>query len=100
MQHVNHTSASKASDVLRVRADRLSCDLIRSRAASPSSGSRDTRPLNALHPAAKASGLRAGTTMPVSPTTNAESPTSVTTHGTAHAIASTMAFEVASPYEE
>src|ERR1041385_5094506 len=49
------------------------------------------------NPPARAPGLFGGTTMPVSPTRNPESPTSVTTQGTPQAIASAIALGVPSP---
>lgn len=48
---------------------------------------------------ASAVGDDGGTTVPLSPTINAESPTSVTMHGTPHAIASAMALEKPSVIE-
>jgi hypothetical protein len=50
-----------------------------------------------LQPLANAGGSPPGTTSPVVPTIAAESPTSVTTQGTPHAIASAMALEYPSP---
>src|SRR6185312_13854123 len=49
--------------------------------------------------AAKADGLPASTTSPYAPTMRAESPTSVTTHGRPHAIASATVFGKPSPLE-
>ncbi len=50
-----------------------------------------------LHASASAAGSPEGTTMPVSPTIDRESPTSVTTQGTPQAIASTMMLPNPSP---
>src|SRR5713101_3417547 len=49
---------------------------------------------------AKACGSLGGTILPVSPTSSAESPTSVTTQGTPHAIASATELDVPSPYAD
>ena len=49
------------------------------------------RASNSSQAAARAWGSRGGTTRPVSPTIEAESPTSVTTHGTPQAMASPTA---------
>jgi len=51
-------------------------------------------------PSARALGLLGGTTTPVSPTIQDESPTSVTTQGTPIAMASPMTFGKPSPKEE
>src|SRR6267154_5304716 len=100
MQHLYHRSVSSASDVPPIRADMLRRDSILSRAAFPNAGSCLVRSANAANADANRSGFRGGTTTPVSPTTSAESPTSVTTHGTPHAIASATAFGIPSPNDE
>ena len=88
------------SEVLPTRAVRLSRASMRARTASRNCGFSLSRSAIAVNPDDNAPGFFGGTRMPVSPTISFESPTSVTTHGTPHAIASAIALDVPSPYDD
>src|SRR6266851_2026887 len=100
MKDADQHKLSSISDVVCTNRGMLNLAFTRARAASLTSGSSTRRSTIAFQPSASASGSPGGTTIPVSPTTWRASPTSVTTHGTPHDIASATQLGVPSPRED
>src|SRR5260370_4213474 len=96
----NHSSSTRAFAVLSAKESILNDVTIRSRAAARSCGSWASLRAICSSPSARTCASCGATTTPVSPTIIRESPTSVTTQGTPHAIASRMTLEVPSERDE